>query len=108
MIREPPPQYFHLSFAADQDRHRHGERDAGQLVDVRVWSRWSRAPEKRVTGRTGQVECGRQRAYGFDMRPPPFAALQRAHGMDRQPRNRRELLLREARRVAECLQLRPE
>ena len=40
------------------------------------------------------------------MRPPPFAALQRAHGMDRQAGNRRELLLREARRLAERFELR--
>ena len=40
------------------------------------------------------------------MRPPSFPALQRAHGMDRQARNRRELLLREARSLAERLELR--
>jgi len=37
---------------------------------------------------------------------PPFPALERAHGMDRQTRNRRELFLREARRFPEPLELR--
>ena len=71
-----------------------------------VVSRRPRAPKERVTGRAGQVECRGQRAHGLDMGPPSFPALQRAHGMDRQARNRRELLLREARRLAERLELR--
>jgi hypothetical protein len=40
------------------------------------------------------------------MRPASFPALQRAHGMNRQARNRRELLLREAGSLAERLELR--
>jgi RNA polymerase sigma-70 factor (ECF subfamily) len=40
------------------------------------------------------------------MGPPSFPALQRAHGMDRKARNRRELLLREARSLAERFELR--
>ena len=42
------------------------------------------------------------------MGPPAFPALQRAHGMDGQARNRRELLLGEARRFAERFELRAE
>ena len=40
------------------------------------------------------------------MGPPTLPALERAHGMDRKARNRRELLLREARSVAERFELR--
>ena len=39
------------------------------------------------------------------MRPPPFAALERAHGMNRQAGDGRELLLGEARSFAERLEL---
>jgi hypothetical protein len=42
------------------------------------------------------------------MGPPSFPALQRAHGMNRQARNRRELFLREAGRLAEHFELRAE
>jgi hypothetical protein len=82
VIREPLPKYFHVCFAADQDRHGTGKRDDGQLVDGRVRSRCPRAPDKRVTRCTGQFQSRRQRAYGLDMGPSPFAALQRAHGMN--------------------------
>ena len=37
---------------------------------------------------------------------PSFPALEGAHGMNRQARNRRKLLLRESCGLAECLQLR--
>ena len=69
-------------------------------------SRRPRARQERVTGRTSQVECRGQRAHGLDVGPPSFPALQRAHGMDRKARNRRELLLREARSLAERFELR--
>ena len=71
-------------------------------------SRRPRAPQERVAGRTGQIERRGQRAHGLDVGPPPFAALERAHRMDRQARNRRELFLREARRLAERFELRAE
>ena len=83
-----------------------GQRDAAQFIDRRVVSRRPRASKERVTGRTRQVKSRGQRTHGLDMGPPSFPALQRAHGMDRQARNRRELLLREARRLAERLELR--
>src|SRR4029450_13195365 len=60
---------------------------------------------ERVAGSTSQVERGRQRAHGIDMRPPSSPALQRAHGMDRKASNRRELLLRAARSLAERFEL---
>ena len=105
-ISEPVPQRLHVSIAAEKDRQRRGQRGAAQFIDRRVGSRRARARKQRVTGRTSQVECRGQRAHGFDMGPPAFPALQRAHGMDRQARNRRELLLREARSLAERLELR--
>ena len=67
-----------------------------------------RARQERVTPRTGQVKRRGQRADGFDVRSPSFPALQRAHGMRRQTRDRRELFLREARSLAERLELRPK
>ena len=105
-ISEPVPQRLHVSIAAEKGRQRQGQRDAAQFIDRRGVSRCPRARQERVTGRTGQVKRRGQRAHGLDMGPPSFPALQRAHGMDRQARNRRELLLREARSLAERFELR--
>ena len=105
-IGEPLPQRLHVGLAAEQGRQSQGQRDGARFIDRCVVSRCPRAAEKRVTGRTRQVERRGQRAHGLDMRPPSLPALQRAHGMDRKARNRRELLLREARSLAERLELR--
>jgi hypothetical protein len=95
---------MHVSVAAEKDRKSQRQRGAVQFIDRRVLRRCPRAPQERVTGRASQVECCGQRAHGLDMGPPSFPALQRAHGMDRKARNRRKLLLREARSLAECFQ----
>ena len=42
------------------------------------------------------------------MGPPSFATFERADGMNRQARNRRKFLLREAGRLPERLQVRAE
>ena len=63
---------------------------------------------QRIADRTGQVQSRGQRAHGVDLRPPPLPALQRAHGVHRKARNRRELLLCVARGLAKCLQPRAE
>src|SRR6266487_2032436 len=39
LIRKPLTEYFHVSFAADQNGQRHGERSAGQLGDGRTGGR---------------------------------------------------------------------
>ena len=100
------PQRLHVGIAAEKGRQSQGQRDAAQFIDRRVVSGRPRAPDERVTGRARQVKRRGQRAHGLDMGPPSFPALQRAHGMDRQARNRRELLLREARSLAERFELR--
>ena len=105
-IGEPVPQRLHVGVAAEQDRQRERQRGAAQFIDRRVVSRRARAPKQRVAGRAGQVERRGQRAHGLDVGAPALPALQRADGMDRQARNRRELLLREARRLAERFELR--
>ena len=64
--------------------------------------------QQAVARRSGQVERSRQGSHGLDMRAPSFPPLERAHGMDREAGNRRELFLREARRFPEPLQLRPK
>jgi len=102
------PQRLQVGIAAEKGRERQGERDATELSDRRVVSRRPRAPNERVTGRTSQVQCPAQRAHGLDMGPASFPALQRAHGMNRKARNRRELFLRVARSLAERLELRPK
>jgi hypothetical protein len=66
------------------------------------------ARKERVTGRTAQIESRGECAYGLDVRSPSFPALQRADAMNREPRDRRELLLGVARRLAKGLQLRAE
>ena len=104
--REPAAQRLHVGLAAEKGRQRQGQRGAAQLIDRRVVSTCPRAANERVTRRAGQVESRRQRTHGLDMGPPPLAALQRAHGMDRQARNRRELFLREARGLAQRFELR--
>jgi hypothetical protein len=81
------------------------QRDAAQFIDGSVVNRCPRARNERVTRCTSQVKCRGQRAHGLDMGPPSFPALQRAHGLGRQTRNRRELLLREARSLAERFEL---
>ena len=99
-ISEPVPQRLHVGIAAEKGRQSQGQRDAAQFIDRRVVSRVPARSQERVTGRTSQVERRGQRAHGLDMGPPSFPALQRAHGMDRQARNRRELLLRESPRAS--------
>jgi hypothetical protein len=66
------------------------------------------ARKERVTGRTAQVESRGQCAHGLDVRSPSFPAFQRADAMNREARNRRELLLGVARSLAKGLQLRTE
>ena len=61
--------------------------------------------DERVTGRASQIKRRGQGAYGLGMRSPSFSALQRAHRMNRQARNGRELLLREAGSLAERFEL---
>ena len=68
--------------------------------------RGPRAHEERVTGCTGQVQRSGQRAHCFEMGPSTLPPLERAHGMDGKTRDRRELLLRETRSVAERFELR--
>jgi hypothetical protein len=98
-ISEPVPQRLHVCITAENGGQRQGQRDAGQFIDRRGLSRRPRAREERVTGRTGQVKSRGQRAHGLDMGPASLPALERAHGMDGQARNRCELFLRVARRL---------
>ena len=108
LICKPLMKYFHVSFAADENGQRRGESYAGQRVDGRAGGRCPCARKQRLTGRFGQIERRRERAHGLELGPPPFATLERAHGMDRQPRNRRELLLSETGSLAERLELTAE
>jgi hypothetical protein len=71
-----------------------------------VVSQSTRASQEVVTVRTRQIHGGRERPDGLGVWLPPFATLERTHGMNRKSRNRRELLLREPCRRAERLQLR--
>ena len=105
-ISEPVPQRLHVGIAAKKGRQRQRQRRRRSVHRPPCRERRPRASEERVTGRTGQVKRRGQRAHGLDMGPPSFPALQRAHGMDRQARNRREFFLREARSLAERLELR--
>jgi hypothetical protein len=61
--------------------------------------------KERIARRTSEVERRRQRAHGVDVGPASLSTLQRAHGMDRQPRNGGELLLGETRRLTERFEL---
>ncbi len=105
-ISEPVMQRLQVRIAAEKDRQRRGQRSAAQFIDRRVGSRRARARKQRVTGGTIQIEGRGQRAHRFDVRPAAFPPLQRADGVDRKTCNRRELLLRETRSLAERLELR--
>ena len=105
-IGEPLAQRPYVRIPTEKDRQRHGQGDTRQFIGSSGLSRCPRASKERVTGRTRQVERRGQRTHGLDMGPPALPTLERAHGMDRQPRNCRELLLRESRRFAERLELR--
>ena len=96
---------LHVSIAAEKSGKSRGQRDADQLIDHGVASRCPSARKERVTSHTSQIERRGQRAHGFDMGPPSFPALQRAHRMDGQARNRCEFLLREARSLAKRLEM---
>ncbi len=100
------PKRLYVSTAPEKGRQCQGQRIADQFIDRRSGSRRPRAQKERVTGRTSQVKRRGQGAHRLRMGPPSFAALQRAHGMNRQARNCRELLLRKAGSLAERLELR--
>ena len=74
-----------------------GQRDATRLIGQRGAHGRSGADQERITCCTRQIERRGERPDGLDLGPPPVLALQRAHGMHRQARDRRQLLLREAR-----------
>ena len=95
----------HVGFAAEKDRQRQRQRDAGQLIDRRGVHWRPRAPTERLTSRISQVECRGQGANSLDLRTPSFTALESAYGMNGKARNGRELLLREAGGLAERLEL---
>ncbi len=104
-IREPLAKRLYVGVAAEKDRQRQGQRPAAHEIVRHDLSRRPRAREERVAGCGIQIEGRGQRAHGLDMRPPTFPALQRADGVHRKTGDRRELLLRETRSLAERLEL---
>ncbi len=105
-ICEPVPQCLHVGVATEKGGQWEGQREAAEFVARSLLDWRSRALQQRITSLAGQVECGRERAYCLEMRPSPFAALQCAHAVNREARNRREFFLGEARSLAKCFQLR--
>ena len=67
-------------------------------------ARCERAGLECVAAHLVQIKRRRQRSHGFDVRPASFTAFQCTDCVDGQPRNRRELLLSEARSLAERLE----
>ena len=82
-ITEPVPERLEVGLAADKGGRSEGQRHADEFVHRCVVGRCARAPNERVTCRTGQVECCGERTHGFDVRAPSFPALQRADAMYR-------------------------
>jgi hypothetical protein len=107
-IRQPLPERFEIVLAADKRRRRQWQRETPELIEVRSRRRRPGGRQKTIPGGTGQVQRGRQRLHRVHLRPPPLPTLQRAHGVDRESGNGGELLLREARRFAQRLELGPE
>jgi hypothetical protein len=66
------------------------------------------APKQCIARRAGEIERRGQRAHGFDVRPLPFTALERADGMHGKARDRGELLLGEAGGLTQRLEMRSE
>jgi hypothetical protein len=83
-IREPRAQRLHFTVAAQKRGESQGQRHAAQFIARCVVISRARARNESVTGRTGQVECSRQRPHGLDMRSTSLPTLQRAHRMNRQ------------------------
>ena len=106
-ISEPVSKRLHIGIAAEKGRQRQGQRHAISSSAAASLAGARAICEERVTCPSSQVERRRQRAHGLDVGSPSFPALQRAHGMDRKTRNRRELLLREACGLAEGLSRAP-
>ena len=73
---------------------RNRQRDGGQLVDHVCVGLSLGVSDERLADRAGQIQRGGQCTDGLDMRPSSFPALQRAHSMYREARNRGEFLLR--------------
>src|SRR4029453_12541555 len=95
-ISEPKAQRLHVSIATEKNRKGQGQRGAAHFIDQRYLRRRTRAGKQRVTGRTGQIKGRGEGAHGLGVRTPSLPSLERAHRMNRQARDRRELLLREA------------
>src|SRR5690606_20498699 len=77
-IGKPLLQKFDIALATEQRGWRKGQRPRTRSVECRIGSESPRAGDQRVTGLTLQIERRRERTHGLNVRPPSFAALQRA------------------------------
>ena len=89
---DPPPGFDHGNSPVEAST---------ALVDGR--SAWcgTRRRKEFITAAGIEIEGGRQCPDGVGLRPPPFAALERADGVHRQPGDGGQLLLCEASRFAQ-------
>ena len=107
-IREPLLQYFDVAVASEQGSGRKRQRSGAEIINAQIPGGRARTRNQGITGVALQIQRGGQRTHRFNVRPPPFAPLQGAHGLYREARNRRQLLLREAGGFAKRLQVRPK
>jgi hypothetical protein len=92
-IRDPLPQELEILFAADESRLRQRQPARGKRIGFDDGA--ARHPQQRVSDRRRQVECAGKRTQRLGVRTAALAPLERADGMHREPRDRRELVLGE-------------
>ena len=101
-------QSLKLGFPPHEGGRGERQQDSAQLIGRRPVRRRPRGGEEAVTSRPGQVQCRGQSTYRLDVRPPPLPALEGADRMNRKSRNRGQLFLCEASRLAERPELSAE
>ena len=104
---EPLAHHLQLGVAAEQRRQRHRQRRRAQFLGCGA-RRPPRTREKGVVTGAREIERGGERAQSLQLRPAPFAAFERAHGVHREARDRGELLLGEAGSFTQTFQVRAE
>ena len=97
-----------IGVATDNPGQRNRKRDAAQFLDRRAVWRGARHAQERIPRRPAEIERCHQRPQRLDVRTSPFSALERADGVNREARDRCELLLGKACCFAERLQMRPK
>ena len=105
-IAQPLLQYLQVGIPPDQRGDGERQRGTGSPIDGIVMGRCAGTCDESVARDAVQVQRGGQCPHGLDVGSPALPPFERADGMDRQPRNCRELFLRKPGVLTELLELR--